>query len=323
MNRARRKVIESSEVSQVVELELGGYMQKVLLDGMRAENPVVIFLHGGPGTPIPFSVGCRGMFPDITEKVTMVCWDQLGCGINDYPIDDSFSIDNFVEMTVDLIKAMKARFPNNRLYLMGVSWGSVLAARAAVAAQDMLNGVLIYGQVLCDMTFNEEVYSALEGSKMPKSRKRQLQKIKMRTEHSEKEAQQVMGWIRKYTQGYICKEEKTAPMGDIIRGLMSSPDYTMRDFKAMVVNGYMKNKSLIRELTEADMREVLRQVKVPYVIMQGSTDIVTSTAAIERFAAQCGNENIRVVRVEKSGHMPGEKAMGLMIEEAAALTANK
>lgn len=64
-------------------------------------------MHGGPGTPIPMSVGCRGLFPEFTDNFIVVYWDQLGCGINNYVIDDAFSIDSFVQMTEDLVEHIK------------------------------------------------------------------------------------------------------------------------------------------------------------------------------------------------------------------------
>ncbi len=42
------------------------------------------------------------MFPEITDPFILVYWDQLGCGMNDYPIDDTFSVDSYTKMTVDL-----------------------------------------------------------------------------------------------------------------------------------------------------------------------------------------------------------------------------
>lgn len=50
------------------------------------------------------------MFPELTDRVTMVYWDQLGCGINNHVLDETFEIEHFVEMTVDLIKHIKAGF---------------------------------------------------------------------------------------------------------------------------------------------------------------------------------------------------------------------
>lgn len=307
MNKKRKFTIENNEISEVTTVTLGGYSQKIMMDGKSKENPVVICLHGGPGTPIPFSVGCRGMFPDITDKVTLVCWDQLGCGINNQVIDDSFGVDNFVQMTVDLIKEIRSRFSENRIYLFGMSWGSVLSARAAAAVPELINGVVTYGQVLCDMTFNDEVYSALEASAMPESKKKKLQKMKK--DRSIDNARSIMSWIKKYTEGYTCKAGKSAPIGGAVVGLMTSPDYTMKDFRAVVLNGYIKNTSLIKALTDTDLRGVLSNVKVPYTMLQGETDIVTSTSALSKFVPECGNPNLRLVVIPKSGHMPSEEAM--------------
>ena len=68
MNRERKHCLESCEVSRLVRYELGGVEQKVTLEGRRADAPVVIFLHGGPGSPLPISVGTRGMFPGPTDR---------------------------------------------------------------------------------------------------------------------------------------------------------------------------------------------------------------------------------------------------------------
>lgn len=321
MNKQRKLTIENNEISEVCTVLLGGYPQKIMLDGKSRSNPVVICLHGGPGSPVPFSVGCRGMFPDITEKFTLVCWDQLGCGINNRPIDDSFRVEHFADMTVDLVREVRARFPENRIYLFGVSWGSVLAAKAAIRAADMIDGVVIYGQVLCNLTYNDYVFEALERSAMPKAKKKKLRS--MRNQRTDKTARQIMGWIGKYTDGYSCKEGEPAPMKGIISGLMSSPDYRFRDFKAIVSNGYRKNRSLMNELFEIDLSEELAAVAVPYVIIQGSTDIVTPTEAVREFLAGCSNPFIRLECVGKSGHLPGKEGMDRIFAELENIACGK
>ena len=311
MNKKRRQVIEGSAVSEVVTVELGGYPQKIMLDGKSETNPVVICLHG-IGTPIPFSVGCRGMFPDITEKVTLVCWDQLGCGINNYVIDDSFTIDDFKKMTVDLVREIKKRFPENSLYLFGMSWGSILSAITAEAVPELISGVVTYGQVLCNMTFNDEVFSVLEASAMPESKKEKLKKIK--NDRTVENAGIIMSWIRKYTEGYICKTGKAAPVGEAVIGLLTSPDYNIRDFMAVAVNGYMKNTSLMRQLTDCDLRPVLSKISVSYTMLQGETDIVTSTKAIEKFLSETENTNLKLITIPESGHMPSANALDSVFE---------
>ena len=75
MKKARKQYIESCEVSEVVTVTLGSYPQKIAIEGRKKSLPVVICLHGGPGSPVPFSVGARGLFPEWTDQAIMVYWE--------------------------------------------------------------------------------------------------------------------------------------------------------------------------------------------------------------------------------------------------------
>lgn len=324
MNKRRKQIIESYEVSKLVTYNLGGYEQKVLIEGKSRKAPVMISLHGGPGSPIPFSEGCRGMFPEITDSVIMVYWDQLGCGINNYVIDNSFCIDDFVAMTVDLIREIKKEFSDNKIILFGMSWGSILAAKTAMEVPELIDHAVTYGQVLHDMTFNEETYGILAKAGLSDKEMIKLSEIKNKSRHSIKEVMCIMKWIQKYTEGYQCKAGKKTPLFPVVMGILSSPDYRFRDFLAIIVNGYRKNTSLIEELMAIDLRETFRRMTVPYLILQGSTDIVTSTKAIQEFLAQNGlgntkNENVTMKLIQNSGHMPGDDAMADIFEEIQKL----
>ncbi len=319
MKKERKEYIKSCEVSEVVTLRLGGYPQKVLFDGKRKDLPVVLCLHGGPGTPVPFSVGTRGLFPEWTDKVILVSWDQLGCGANNYPLDNSFSVERFVLMTLDLISEIKKRFPENKLILLGISWGSVLALHAACRVPDLVDGVLIYGQVLCDLFYSEEVFLELEQN-APEKAKRRIAEIKcagkdLDGKQLRKNLGELTKYIRTYTDGYTNRAGKNAEIGGIVKGLLSSPDYSLKDFLAVVKNGYLKNDSLWQELLHADYRPLLQSVAVPYTVIQGDTDIVASTATVKRTVEESKNNYVRLRIIEKSGHMPSEQGMQITFDE--------
>lgn len=318
MKKQRKEYIESCEVSEVVTLNLGGYPQKVLFDGKRKNLPVVLCLHGGPGSPIPFSVGTRGLFPEWTDRVIMVSWDQLGCGANNFPLDNTFTVESFVLMTLDLIAEIKKLFPENKLILLGISWGSVLALHAACRVPNLLDGVLIYGQVLYELFYSEEVFSELEKN-APDKIKRRVTEIKCAGHLEGKQLRKNLGeltkYIRTYTDGYQNRAGKNAEIGGVIKGLLSSPDYSLKDFMAIVKNGYRKNESLWRELLHADYRRLLASVTVPYTVIQGDTDIVASTATVKRTVDESKNNCIRLKIVEKSGHIPSEQGMEAVFGE--------
>lgn len=314
MNHRRKTVIATNEISELKTYSLGGYDQKVLIEGKYKTNPIMIFLHGGPGSPIPFSEGCRGMFPEITDRFIMVYWDQLGCGINNYIIDESFSVECYVDMTVELIQRIKKEFPENTISLFGVSWGSILAAKAALRVPQLLYRVMTYGQVLKQLTFNEEVFQTLESSKIPTKLRQQLQSMRNTNQHTIRELKSIMRWIQKYTEGYQAKAGGKTPLGSIIYGIWTSPDYSFKDFKAILVNGYRKNKSLLTELMDIDLTEVLHNIQIPYLILQGDTDIVTSTRMISTYVESEKNDNIVFSHIQNSGHLPSKAGMDHIIK---------
>ena len=87
-----------------------------------------------------------------------------------------------------------------------------------------------------------------------------------------------------------------------------------------MINGYMKNRSLIKELLELDLRDTFSKIKIPYKIIQGDTDIVTSTRTVENFLSENENENIRFVKVKNSGQMGSGEAMKRIVEEIVKMT---
>lgn len=319
MNKKRKAFIEANKISTIEEFVLGGYPQKVLIEGKSDDLPVVITLHGGPGTPIPFCVGARGLFPDFTENCILVSWDQFGCGINNAKLPDDISINDFVNMTADLIKEIKRKFPKNALWLLGMSWGSVLSALACERSPELIDGVITYGQVLYQLMQSQEAIDAVMNSKAPQKIKNEIKSAVDSKALNKSTAMKLSSAIRKYTYGYNDPNEPKAKVGEMIRGIMTSPDYKFRDFIAIVKNGYMKNSSLITELSKLDLRDALKEVSVPYHILQGETDLVTETKSIMSFVEKTENPNLTCEVIANSSHIPGMNGMQAVFEEICNL----
>lgn len=308
----RKDIISNNEISELCSFSLGGYEQKVLIEGKRKNLPIVITLHGGPGTPVPFSAGCRGLFPAFTDNFIMVYWDQLGCGINNYVIDDTFSIDVFVEMTEELVDQIKKKFPDNIVMIFSTSWGSILSAKLLERDPHAVDAVIACGQIVKNVFICDEVKDALSKSSISKKK---LERIKSVTvdDYTDRDLQLISSALRKYTDAYQNKTGAKAPVGTIIKGLMKSPDYTMKDFKAIMINGYMKNTSLWKEILKLDLSSQLSNVEIPYVILQGDTDIVASTKFVKELIEQSNNSNLSCKVIKNTGHIPGVEMMEILL----------
>ena len=302
MDRKRKKYIKSCEISEVCNVSLGGIKQKILIEGFRTGSPIVLFLHGGPGFPIPFCVGARGLFPDVTKRFTAVYWDQLGCGANNYPLTDRFDTEEFVRMTEQLVRYLKGRFPMEKLYLVGISWGSVLSLRTALALPHLVNGVFSVGQVLMPPLRSEEFFAAVENSAAPEKIKAQIREIKSCPLPSVKQILLISAAAHKYTDAYGMKGDRRGK--NSMKGIMASKDYRFKDFLACFNNGYRKNTILLQELSGIDLRQELACVRIPYTILGGMSDLVTPVKDVKEFIESSELENLKLIEVENEGHIP-------------------
>ena len=216
----------------------------------------------------------------------------------------------FVSMTKDLIAEIKRLFPENDLYIFATSWGSVLSVKVLQEMPSVIKGVVVYGQLVKNLFYNQEVFDALSQTKLTAKKLEAIKNVNI-DNITTKDLMMVSGAIRKYTNGYEHKKADKPQMGKIVVGLLTSPDYRKKDFIAVMVNGYLKNVSLWKELLHMDMTDALSSITVPYAIIQGDTDIVASTQNV--LDATQGNNAITCQVIPNSGHYPSKPAMDAVV----------
>lgn len=105
-------------------------------------NPKVkiLLLNGGPGGTHEYFQCFENFLPQ--EGIEFVYYDQLGCGNSDNPDDTTYwDLNRFVEEVEQVRTALN--IDKNNFYLLGHSWGGILAMQYALKYQDNLKGLII------------------------------------------------------------------------------------------------------------------------------------------------------------------------------------
>ena len=100
----------------------------------------VLLLNGGPGATHEYFECFESFLPH--EDIEFIYYDQLGCGLSDNPKDTTmWDLPRFVEEVEQVRKALNLTKDN--FYLLGHSWGGILAMQYALKYQDNLKGLII------------------------------------------------------------------------------------------------------------------------------------------------------------------------------------
>jgi pimeloyl-ACP methyl ester carboxylesterase len=124
-------------LSQAVEI--GGIKQWINIKGANNSNPVLLFLHGGPGNS---AMSYAERFTNELQKhFVIVQWDQRESGktakLN--KSDKPLFVAVMEEDAVEMINYLRTRFSQDKIYLMGHSWGGFLGLLVAAKHPELLN----------------------------------------------------------------------------------------------------------------------------------------------------------------------------------------
>lgn len=112
----------------------------------------VLLLHGGPGGTHEFFESFDGYFPQ--ESIEYIYYDQLGSYYSDQPNDNRlWTNERFVEEVEQVRKALK--LDNTNFYLLGQSWGGILAMEYALKYQKNLKGLIISNMMASAPAYNK------------------------------------------------------------------------------------------------------------------------------------------------------------------------
>jgi proline iminopeptidase len=123
-------------------------------------NPTtkLLLLHGGPGATHEYFEGFDSFLP--AAGIEYYYYDQLGSAYSDQPDDDGlWEIDRFVDEVEQVRLALGLGRDN--FYLLGQSWGGILAIEYALQHQQHLKGLVVSNMMASIPAYNSYAESAL------------------------------------------------------------------------------------------------------------------------------------------------------------------
>lgn len=132
-------------VAELVAAEIGGMTQWLLIRGADRANPILLWLHGGPGAA---QMPIHGLTADLERDFVVVHWDQRGAGKSNPPDFDpaTMTLEQFLADARDVTALVRERLGEQPVIVLGHSWGTMLGARLVERWPEDYAGYIGVGQ---------------------------------------------------------------------------------------------------------------------------------------------------------------------------------
>jgi pimeloyl-ACP methyl ester carboxylesterase len=126
-------------VNEEMFIQVGGIAQWITIKGDNRNNPVVLFLHGGPGDAL--SPYADSMYGGWESEFTLAQWDQRGAGRtygkSGPSIEPTMTVERMVDDGTEVAQFLAKHLNKKKIIIYGGSWGSILGIYMAHARPDL------------------------------------------------------------------------------------------------------------------------------------------------------------------------------------------
>ena len=291
-------------------VELNGFPQKIHVKGNDVKNPVLLFLHGGPGVANRhFVIGSNS---DLCDDFTIVAWDQRGtCGSFKGCKRETLTVSQLVEDANELVNFLCDSFGKEKIFIIGGSWGSCLGTLLAKRHPERIAAYIGFGQFV-DGPKNEELsyQFALEQALAhdDKAAIKTLGKLGhpvggvYKTGYDGMMAQRKI--MMKYG-GYSQDAKKRSYLDSMVIPILKSKEYSKEDIAGFVQGYSFVLKAMWDEVAGLNlMKETGGRVEVPYYIFDGRLDNNTPASLVEEYYNALSAPDKDLIWFDNAGHNP-------------------
>lgn len=271
--------IDTTEVIQV-----GGIKQVVSLQGEDRSKPLFLFITGGPGSEGIYEEN-KTYLNELKKHFVVVAWDQRNCGqtLKLNPSSEKLTVNLYENDTHELVTALLKQFHQQKLFIMGWSWGTVLGFYMADKYPEQVYAYMAVSPAVNQWESERLLLNELKEKAAQQKNLRaaqELDEVKIPFENGE--------------QNYYDRKWLSIFNGETI-------DDTVEFKKYFLENSEMT--ALFKEANYINLTVSLPKVKCPVYFFVGRKDHQTNCLLSEKYYLQLQAPKKGIFWFESSGHL--------------------
>jgi pimeloyl-ACP methyl ester carboxylesterase len=287
-------------IDEASYVPIGGIEQWVTIRGQNRDNPVLLFLHGGPGDVTnPWTYA---LFAPWQEQFTVVQWDQRGAGRTlrktGPSIAPTVTLDRIVQDGIELAEFLRKHLGKDRIIIIGHSFGSIVGVLMARARPDLFFAYVGTGQVADGPRNHYAAYAVLMRKARALGNRQALDEL----EHigpPPYKSPQGYSVQRKWANAF---EGADQFIYGTIGWALVAPGNSVDDINDSVEGQQLSGERLVPQTASLTPKDLGLEFAIPVFVIQGADDFTTPTELARRYLDSIKAPRKAFVAITGGGH---------------------
>ena len=312
INSSKNEIDTEKGIQESTYIDIDGMRQYIQIRGENTDNPVMIFIHGGPASPMAYVSAYYQK--QLESELTIINYDQRGCGRTYYAnnSDSDVNIDLLVSDLNAVVEYAKDRFDKENVIIAGHSWGTVIGTIYAQKYPESVSCYIGISQItnLYENKLNA-AQMALENDniKGTEDEKRLIELVdRMRKVNQYKDmSAEDLGQLVSITIKYIACSGEMSGIGQMWTGI-TSPDMNSEDMRWFMkqmntVKFFAQNETLMEyAFFKFDIEDFSHTYKVPVYYLAGEGDYAVCQRDIKAYYETIEAPDKSFYQLKNAGH---------------------
>jgi pimeloyl-ACP methyl ester carboxylesterase len=299
-NAQALRIQTSNGIEETLYVPLGGIDQWVQIRGEDRKNPVLLFMHGGPGNS---ESALSALFRPWEHYFTVVMWDQR-CAARTFERNgakscDGMSIAGVANEGIQLAEFLRRHLGHRKIIALGHSWGTMIGVTMVHARPDLFSAYVGTGQVM-SIAQKEPVIYARAMARM-RAAHADADIAKLKTVHPPYRTLDEIVVERELSDKYDIASERDL-RDNLTSTVLFAPGWSALDLYWFLNSGSYAERATMAEVNRFDARRLGADFRVPFFIFNGAEDNITPAEHARRYFDFVRAPHKEFVSIPNTGH---------------------
>jgi pimeloyl-ACP methyl ester carboxylesterase len=264
-------------------VEINGCKMGMIIKSRDLSNPVLLFVHGGPGMPEYFLT--KDYPTGLEDYYTVVWWDQRGAGLSysDHIDKNTLTVDRYIDDTIQVTNYLRKRFGQDKIYMMAHSWGTYIGIQAVNKAPKLYKAYIAVGQVTNQEESEKLAYDYMVNYYSNVHDKGTLKKLK-RNPYTSAGYDNMRDSVM-HRAGIGTTHNMKSVVTGIFLTSLKNKEYTLREKINLWRGKILLNRNAQLKMRD-DLRNKITSLEVPAYFLSGIYDYTVNYKMAEGYLAQ-------------------------------------